>query len=182
MEFFNILLPVHIKYDLVTDSDERQLQKVLISVQCFKSRAKFSFSFRLNSVSKYGFLFSFSFSQHQQWTECRLNMQPAENSNRGIQAFCYPPNYDDLLPYFMSSIDYAAIRLGSVTSRSKSHTYGLFWDCGSKKCRILLAFQSKDTKKRYANYLKNMLALFRSQHEFENSKFEQNPPPNQTFF
>lgn len=98
-------------------------------------------------------------------------MQPTENSNRGIQAFCYPPNYSELLPYFMISIDYAAIRLGPVSSRSKSFTHGLFWDYGSKKCRILLAFQDKDSKKRYVKYLKSILALFRSQHEFENSKF-----------
>lgn len=71
----------------------------------------------------------------------------------------------------MLSIDYASIRLGPVSSRSKSHTYGLFWNCASKQCRILLAFQNKDTKKRYAKYLKDMLNLFRSQHEFENSKF-----------
>lgn len=97
-------------------------------------------------------------------------MQPAEYSNRGIQAFCYPPDNSDLLPYFTSTIDYASIRLGPVASRSKSHTYGLFWDCG-KKCRILLAFHDKDTKKRYVKYLKNLLTLYRSQHEFENSKF-----------
>lgn len=100
-----------------------------------------------------------------------MNIQPAENSNRGIQAFCYPPNYSELLPYFMTSIDYASIRLGPVSSRSKCHTYGLFWDSGSKQCRILLAIQDKDTKKRYVKYLKSLLALFRSQHEFENSKF-----------
>lgn len=98
-------------------------------------------------------------------------MQPAENSIRGIQTFCYPPNCSDSLPYFMLSIDYAAIRLGPVSSRSKSHTYGLFWNCGSKKCRILLAFPNKETKKRYVKYLKKLLALFRSHHEFENSKF-----------
>lgn len=29
MEFFNVLLPVHIKYDFVTESDQRVLQKVI---------------------------------------------------------------------------------------------------------------------------------------------------------
>lgn len=98
-------------------------------------------------------------------------MQPSRDSDRDIQIFCYPSDYNELLPYFVLSIDYAALRCGSVSSRSKSNTYGLFWQFASKDCRILIAFSEKDSRKRYAKYLKNMLTTFRSQHEFENSKF-----------
>lgn len=101
-----------------------------------------------------------------------MNIQPSETSDREIQIYCYPTDYSELLPYFGMSIDYANLRCGTVTSRTKVNAYGLFWTFANKKCRILLAFTDNETKKRYAKYLKNMLTLFRSQHEFQNGQNE----------
>lgn len=122
---------------------------------------------------------SYEIKSQKEWIECRLNLQPADNSHREIQIYCYPADYFELLPFFTLTIDYATLRCGSVSSRTRSNAFGLFWTFANKNCRILLSFNDYDAKNRYVKYMRNMLAFFRAHHEFKNGKFQLKTKHNQ---
>lgn len=70
---------------------------------------------------------------------------------------CYPKRYDEVSPYFLFELDIKKLKCGPVASRTNSNVYGLFWNMGSKRCKLFFAFENKCDYDSYVAYLKNVL-------------------------
>lgn len=60
-------------------------------------------------------------------------------------------------PFSVIIINIPGIKLESAASRTKNHTYGVFWKNNRKKCKMFFAFNEHDAYVKHMEWLQNRI-------------------------
>lgn len=98
----------------------------------------------------------------QNWTKCYVNIKAIECFPFCLEVTLF--HSDDKImryPFHVERIDttIANVSLSPLTSPTKTHTYGLFWELDAKRGKLLFAFETEKMQQLYKKYLLLMLQL-----------------------
>lgn len=96
----------------------------------------------------------------QNWVTCSVNIQAIKCFPCYLKISFY--NHDDNStvdhhPFSVIRINIPGIKLESAASRTKTHTYGLFWKNNRKKCKMFFAFKEREDYKTHMDWLQSRI-------------------------
>lgn len=100
-----------------------------------------------------------SFAQNWvNWMKCYVKIDAIECFPCYLKISFY--HEDDLhreYPFSVIRLNIPGVRVGSAASRTKSHTYGIFWKSNRKRCRLFMAFPDKQSSATHMEWLKRSI-------------------------
>lgn len=91
------------------------------------------------------------------WMKCYVQIDAIECFPCYLKISFYHENDANReFPFSVIRINIPGVRVGSAASRTRSHTYGIYWK-GRKRCRLFMAFPDKQSSASHMEWLKRSI-------------------------